>query len=452
MHNVIYKEYDVVVVGGGPGGIPAAIASSRRGCRTLIIERNSFLGGAACSGLGILGFFDRNGNKALGGIAQEIIDRLFICHGTLGHYRCPVHNSISAISPEEFKITALEMCKEAGVDVLFNQELLDVVTDNNRVIEIVSYGKCTEIRVKAKVFVDATGDGDLAFMAGAEFHTGQEESGIMQPSTLMFTVTNYNLEEFFSFIENNPSEYGIKEDYANGYNPAFFRNTPGHCFIGLTETIKKARANGDFDIPRNQFIYITSPTEGELAINTTRIINLDASDPLQLSSGLVEGYRQIKILMNFLHKYVPGFSRVRIASISPTLGIRETRHFKGIYTLTEDNMYSDYVKENAIAQSAYNIDIHSGIASHIDLSPVMEPFKIPYGCLVPSRIDSLILSGRTISMDKIPYASARVMGPCIAIGEAAGEAAAIAIENGVELRNIDLKKLQFRLHKSGNLF
>ena len=452
MHNIQNKEYDIVVVGGGPGGIPAAVAAARRGWKTLIIERNAFLGGAACSGLGILGYLDRQGNRALGGIAQEIMDRLCSRHGAFGHYRCPVHNSISAISPEEFKIVALDMCLEAGVDVLFNQELFDVKVENDKVVAICSYGKCTEIYVKAKVFVDATGDGDLAYMAGAEFHLGQEDSGIMQPSTLMFTITNFDLDKFLDFIEDNPSEYGIKEDYAVGYNPDFFRRTPSHCFIGLTETIKKARENGDFNIPRNQFIYITTPTEGELAINTTRIINIDASDPIQLSDGLKEGYSQIKTLLDFFHKYVPGFEEVRLSSISPSLGIRETRHFEGVCTLTKNNMYSEDVQKQAIAQSAYNIDIHSGNASHIDLSPVMKPFAIPYGCLVPKRLNGLILSGRTISLDKIAYASARVMGPCIAIGEAAGEAAALSVENNVEPRNIDLGNLRSRLMANGNLF
>ena len=453
MNRLLEMNYDVVVVGGGPGGIPAAVSAARRGLNVLLVERNSFLGGAAASGLGILGYIDRQGNKALGGIAQEFIDRLLKIHGAQGHNRCPVHNSISGISPEAFKIMAVEMCKEAGVDILFNQELCDVKTDNGKVVEITVYGKCTEIRIKAKVFIDGTGDGDLSYLAGAEYHLGQDGTGTMQPSTLMFTVTNYDLDKFLDWVEKNPSEYGIKEDYADGvYNPDFFRKTPSHCFIGLTETIKKAKANGDFDIPRNQWIYITTPTEGCLAINTSRIINIDASDPIQLSKGLTEGYKQVGQLIRFMNKYVPGFENCRLSSISPSLGVRETRHIDGAYTLKRSEMYSEYVKENAIAQSAYNIDIHSGKASHIDLTPVTKPFGIPYLCLVPKRIDGLLLSGRTISIDTETYASARVMGPCIAVGEACGEAAAISIEDGVEVRDVDINKLRSRLKANGNLF
>lgn len=453
MNRIVEKKYEVAVIGGGPGGIPAAIAAARRGRRVILVERNGFLGGTATSGLGILGYIDREGNKALGGIAQELIDRLMDMHGALGHNRCPVHNSISAISPECFKIVAAGLCRDAGVDILFNNELLDVRVENNRVTAVTVYGKCTRTVISADVFVDATGDGDLAYMAGAPFISGQDGTGIMQPATLMFTVTNYDLEKLLAYSEEHPEDFGIKEDYADGiYSPQYFREHPSHCYIGLTEMIKRAKAAGDFDIPRNQFIYITTPTKGSLAINTSRITDIDASDAYQLSDGLVLGYQQVHTLIKFMNKYVPGFENAQLAAISPTLGIRETRHFRGIYRLTRENMYSDYVKKNAIAQSAYNIDIHSGVKDHIDLTPINKPFGIPYGCLVPSAVDGLLLSGRTISLDTVTYASARVMGPCIAIGEAAGEAAALSLEEQTEIRDIPVEKLRERLRANGNIF
>lgn len=452
MHDLIEREYEIVVVGGGPGGFSAAIAAGRSGKKTVLIEKNGFLGGEAASGLGILGYIDREGNKALGGIAQELIDRLYKINGSLGHYHCPVHNSISPVSSESVKIITLEMCLEAGVDIIFNQELIDAKVINNRVTAISSYGNCTQMTFKGKVFIDATGNGDLSYMVGAKFHLGQDKTGIMQPSTLMFTVMNYNLPKFLNFIEKHPEELGIKEDFAKGYNTDFFKKTPGHCFIGLTEMIKKAKTNGDFDIPRNQFIYITTPSKDVLAINTTRIININASDPIQLSNGLVEGYKQISQLLNFMNKYVPGFENARIAKISPSLGIRETRHFKGEYTLKRSEMYSGFIKENAIAQSAYNIDIHSGTNTHIDLTPVSKPFGIPYGCLIPETIDGLLFSGRTISVDTETYASVRVIGPCIAIGEAAGEAASLCVEKDIQPRNVHVQDLRLRLRDKGNLF
>ncbi len=452
MPQYVEKKYDIAVIGGGPGGIPAAVAAARRGKRVVLVERNGFLGGAATSGLGILGYLDRGGNKALGGIAQEIMDRLEAVHGAMGHFRCPVHNSISPISPEWFKIVCVELCHEVGVDILFNHELLDVTVESGRVVSVTVYGKCVHTVIQAKVFIDATGDGDLAFMAGAPFYAGQDGTGIMQPATLMFTVTNYDLEKLLDFAQKHPLDFGIKESYAEGYTPEFFRSTPGHCFIGLTDVIRKAKAAGDFDIPRNQFIYITTPTEGMLSINTSRILNIDGSDPYQLSSGLETGYRQIHTLMSFLNKYVPGFEEARLCGIAPSLGIRETRHFEGIFRLTRENMYSDEVKANAVAQSAYNIDIHSGTQDHIDLTPVSVPFGIPYGCMVPRTIDGLLLSGRTISVDTETYASARVMGPCMAVGEAVGEAAVMSLELSLEVRDVPVEDLRGVLRENGCLF
>ncbi len=452
MRTIRERKCDVAVIGGGPAGLAAAVRAARMGKKTILVERNGFLGGVATSGLGILGYLDRKGEKALGGIAQELIDRLNGYGGAIGHYPCPVHNSITPLSPEWFKIVAVEMCREAGVELLFNNELLDVTVESGRVAGVEVFGKCVHTLIDAKVYIDGTGDGDLAYMAGAEYISGQDETGIMQPCTLMFSVTGYDLDEFLAFAESSPDNCGIKEDYAKGYDPAFFRTTKGHCFIGMDELIRKAKAAGDFHVPRNQFIHITTPLEGVLAINTSRIINIDASDPDQLSRGLEEGYLQVKELLAFMRKYLPGFSDVKLVAIAPTLGVRETRHFVGVKRLTKETMYAPETRREAIAQSAYNIDIHSGVKEHIDLTPVEEPFGIPYGCLVPETINGLLLAGRTISVDTQIFASARVMGPCIATGEAAGAAAALSVDDGVEIRDVDVEMLRGVLRENGNLF
>lgn len=452
MKKILNKTYEVAVIGGGPSGLAAAISAARLGKKTILVERNGFLGGAATSGLGILGYLDRKGNQALGGLAQELIDRLTECGGAIGHFPCPVHNSITPISPEWFKVVSLQMCREAGVDILFQNELLDVTVDNNRVTSVEVFGKGIHTFIQAKVFIDGTGDGDLAYMAGAEYISGQDNTGIMQPCTLMFSVTDYDLDAFLTFAEHHPENCGIKEDYADGYHPAFFRSTRGHCFIGMDELIRKAKEAGEFTVPRNQFIYITTPTDGILAINTSRIIQVDASDPYQLSHALEEGYLQVKELMEFMRKYLPGFANAKLVSISPTLGVRETRHFIGIRRLTRETMYSPETQRDAVAQSAYNIDIHSGVRDHIDLTPVEKPFGVPYGCLVPQRLNGLLLAGRSISVDSYVFASVRVMGPCIAIGEAAGAAASLGIDTDTDMRNVDVDALRNLLKSHGNLF
>jgi hypothetical protein len=409
------------------------------------------LGGAAASGLGLLGFIDRMGRKTIGGIAQEYIDRLEKIGGAIGHYRCPVHNSITPLSPDLFKIVTIEMCREAGVEIIFNCELNDVQVDNGKVVKVSVYGKCSTIEIEADIFIDGTGDGDLAYLAGAEYISGQDVTGVKQPCTLMFSVTGYEFEKFFDYITENPEEFGIKENYAKGYNLDFLKSTRGHCFIGLNKLIKKAKENGEFDIPRNQFIYIKTADEAILAINTVRIINIDASDPFQLSKGIIEGYHQIGVLLNFMHKYVPGFENVIITQISPTLGIRETRHFIGMKRLTKDEMYAYTINKDAIALCAYNVDIHSGTSDHIDLGNLEQPFGIPYGCLVPKRIDGLFLAGRTLSVDGVVFGAARVMGPLMAAGEAIGIAATICVSEGISPADVSVDQVRQAILDNGGI-
>lgn len=443
-------DYDVAVIGGGPGGLPAAIAAARAGARTVLVERTAALGGAAASGLGILGYLDRSGNTALGGIAQELIDRLIEIGGSPGHFRCPVHNSITPVSPDLVKIVAVQMCKEAGVDILFEHELFEVeVDDTDTMRSVTVYGKLMKTRIVAKVFVDGTGDGDVAYLAGVPHTLGQDGTQTMQPSTLMFTVTNYDLERFWDFLDENPEEMGIKEEYAAGYDVDFLRRTRGHCYIGLTARVSAARDTGTFTIPRNQFIYIATASERLLAINTSRLTRIDASDPIELSKGLQTGYEQVWELVQFMRENMPGFEAVEISQIAPALGIRETRHFVGEERLTMDSLYSEATSEGAIALSAYNIDIHSGTGDGIDLQVIDKPFGIPFGALLPQAVNGLLLSGRTISVDSTVFAAARVMGTCMAIAEAAGSAAALAVRDSSTPKNVDIVELRQELASKG---
>ncbi len=449
MHHVKELNYDVVVIGGGAGGLSAAIAAGREGAKVILVERTGVLGGCAASGLTILGYLDKQGMPCLGGLPQEINHRLQEMGGAMGHYRCPVHNSMSPISAPMMKILAVEMCEEAGVDILFNCDLTDVKVNNGAIEEVCVYGKCTDIRIKGKVFVDGTGDGDMAYMAGCEYTEGQDGTGVMQPSTLVFTMTDFDLEKFYHWVEKNPTEVGVKENYAKGYDLEFFRNTPGHCLIGLTDTIRKARENGDFTIPRNQFIYIKTAIPSLLVNNTSRIININASDPFELSRGLEEGYKQVHEQIRFLRKYVPGFENVAVSSISSTLGIRETRHFQGIRRLTKEEMFANQQDEETIALCGYNVDIHAGKGDHIDLIQLDHAFGLPYGCFVAKNVSNLFLSGRTLSVDSTVFAAARVMGPLIQASEGIGIAAARCAAEGIAPKDIKVSAIREKLLAHG---
>ena len=210
----------------------------------------------------------------------------------------------------------------------------------------------------------------------------------------------------------------------------------GIFFIGLKRIIEKARKNGDFNIPHERLGYIISPNKGQLTINLSRITNIDGTDLFQITKGLVEGYLQILEIIKFLNKYVPGFEKSKINQISPIFGVRETRHFIGLKTLINDQVFNGSIPEDTIALSAYNIDIHKNDYT-ADLIPLDKPFGIPYGCLVSRDVMGLLLSGRCISVESMVYGSSRIMGTCMAIGEAAGIAASLCVKKKIIPSDID---------------
>ena len=405
------KKYDLVVVGGGPGGIPAAISAARMGIKVLLIEKNGYLGGVAASGLALLGFIDRMGKKAVGGIADEIVKRLSELEGTLGHNICPVHNSITPINPGLFRIVSFEKCVESGAELLLHSEVVDVKVNNKKIRQISVLSCSQKIEIESDIVIDATGDGCIGYLAGASyFKEGQDETGVLQPASLIFTVSNVNFEKFLNYIKLNPDEFELPESYNVKYTFDFFKSAKGYCFIGLKNLIKMAQENNDFNIPRDRFIYITTPNKGEVAINTTRAINIDATNPWDITRGETECHLQILQLMKFMKKYIPGFENIYITSIAPSLGVRETRRIVGRKILKKDVLNEGEIAKDSIALAAYNIDIHNGNDVGIELISLDRAFGIPYGCLLSKDIENLIMSGRCISIDSFIFGSTRAMG------------------------------------------
>jgi hypothetical protein len=423
MKHIIHNKYDVIVIGAGPAGVPAALAASRLGCKVLLVERNAFLGGTGVSGLSYLGFLDHKGRKTLGGIPAEIILRLQDLNGTQGHHYSPVHNSITDLNPEIVKLVMAGMCREAGVEILLNCETVDVNVDNGILMDVIAYSKCTYFILSASVFIDATGDGDVAYKAGVPYILGQQGSGQAHPAALLFTVGGVDMNRFFSYLAENPGEIGTPDCHDQKYSLEFLKNTPGHCFIGLSGLIEKAKRDGKYRIPGDFFVYITTPVSGQLAINSTRISNIDATDPLELTRASLEGHKQIMDLMGFMKEYIPGFERCVLCHISPTLGIRETRHFRCQVQVDKAMALGEVINDETIALAAYNINAHCG---NDTIKTPLKPFGIPLNSLKPQNIKRLLLAGRDIDTDITAFGSMCTMGTCMAIGQAAGVCAALA--------------------------
>lgn len=443
-------QYDVVVIGAGAGGLPAAIASTRQGAKVLLVDRNGYIGGNAVSGLPLLAFLDRKGRQVTAGLAQEFVDKLMERGASFGHRRCPMHNSVTVIQPDILKIIAFEMCREAGIDVLLHCETVCVDVENRRLKKVTVQGKGMRIEIEGKVFIDATGDGDVAYLAGASYEKGQANSGTLQPPTVMFTLGNVNHEKFFDYLEKNPDQltYGDRVECGEGYDAAYFRSSRNHVFVGLRKLILELRAKGECPIDRDTFIYINSPNDGQVYVNSTRHLNVDATNVFDITRAEMDGHIQIGKLVEMLKKHVPGFEICYISNINPCLGVRETRRIMGIKRLTADRIVKGEVPEDTIALGSYKIDIHSGTDDSTVFTTLEDPFGIPYGCLVCRDIEGLMLSGRCISVDAEVLGSTRVMPTCMAVGEAAGVGAALAVKNNILPSEVNVSEVREILLKN----
>ncbi len=444
------SKYEVIVVGGGPSGLSAAIVAGRAGVRTLIIERNEFLGGNGASGLPFLGFLDKHGRQVVGGIAQEFIDSLIQINGAYHHNRCPLHNSVTVVHPDLFKVVATEKSTGAGVDLLLHSEPVHVGVKNGKIKNITVLTKGTKIELEAEVVIDATGDGDVAYLGGATFGKGLQ-NGVMQPPSLLFTLGNFKKERFYDYLRQHPNDLLLPEsmDVLYKYDVDFLKSNPSHVFLGLRESLEELRKRGTTSFPRDTLIYINSVNPGQVVVNSTRILNFDGTDPHDLTRGLIEAYSQVMEITEILKTHFPGFEDCFISGINPNIGVRETRRISGLKTLRLDDVINGRIPADSIALGAYKVDIHSGVDQTTILKEVEEPYGIPLGCLISKDIEGLMMSGRCISADSESLASARIMPVCMAVGEAAGVCAALAIREGKLPSQVEHEKVVRVLKENG---
>ena len=416
----------------------------------MLVERNAFLGGVAATGLPLLAFFDRTGNQVVGGIGDEIVKRLEAIGGSFhGHIPCPLHNSITPVNPFLFRAVVAEMCEESGVDLMLAADVADVTVDNGRVVGASIFSRTVTYDVECEVLIDATGDGTAAHLAGAEYQVGTDQDSRIQPVSLVFSVGNVDIDQLLDYIKENPDTFKTPSTYGPGmeYSVDYFLDSESFYFTGFGEFIEEAKANGDFDIPRDRIIFARQPNENEIVVNATRILDIDPTDSMSMTRAEMEGQRQVRMLLNFFRKYCPGFSDAFLANTASNTYARESRRITGISTVTKRDIDELTVSADSIALAGYNIDIHQGHG--LSFTPAQHAIGIPYGCLVSKNIDGLLTSGRCISVDPYPFGLTRAMSTCMAVGEAAGTAAAMSIAAGVELRHLDVGSLRSELSDNG---
>lgn len=437
--------FDVVVAGGGPAGINAAIASGRAGAKTLLIERYGFLGGMSTVALVYpwMTFHTNSGKQVIKGIAQEIVERLMDIDGSPGHLRDTVGftYSVTPYHPEKYKLLALEMLEEAGVQVLVHSFVDKVEVEGNQITSLGLATKSGPIRVLAKRFVDTTGDADIAYLSGAPCLKGRDQDHKTQPMTMKFRMRGVNLEKVKEAMKANPSN--------------FYKKTPIDeldqiPLTGVQGFYKEWNESG-VPINRDQVLFFAGPEEDEVLVNCTRVQGLDGTDVFDLTAGEKEGRKQVLMMAEFLQKKISGFEKASISAVGTQIGIRESRRIDGHYALTIEDAVTGRKFADTIALSGYPIDIHdpSGKGVHAKDIEGDGSYGIPYRCLVPKKIENLLVAGRCISTTHEALATTRLTPSAMATGQAAGAAAALSITDQVVPKDLDIDKLRKHLADNG---
>ena len=411
-------SYDVVVCGGGPGGVCAAVAARRLNMRVLLIERYGFLGGMATAGL-VQPFmkFHAGGHQIIKGVFEEIRQRLIERGGYVYDSERRRGHSVDA---EVLKMVEQEICLENGVELLFHSFVRDVKYEGNNIKSVTAATKGGDITIDGKVFVDATGDGDIACLSGARFEKGRKEDGLTQPSTMFFEMSNVDEDELNKYLDLE------KESRS------------------FDKTTKIARARGDFNVPREDTLWFYTPHKGVVSFNTSRLVKYDATNPFDLTKMQIEGLKQVYEIAAYAKKYLPGFKNAYISKIAPNVGVRESRRIVGEYMLTAEDLMSVKEFPDRICRGSYDIDIHNptGQGTTIIRIPEGESYTIPYRSLLVKDRNNLIMGCRAISATHEAHSAIRIQPIVMAIGQAAGTATALSLKKGVNLQNLSVSELQ----------
>ena len=426
----VFGEYDVVVLGGGPAGIAAAVAAARAGRSTLLVERYGFLGGMGTAA-GVTNFCGLHANvhgeirQVVHGVADDLLARIDALGGLNAPHMIFGRIAAQAYDTAAYKIAADDLLASAGAEVLFHALACAVVKDSGRHIAALALEtKSGRVAVKGRAFIDCSGDGDLAAFSGAAWEKGDAHGHLLYPST-MFRM--------------------------NGVDP----QRAGEAWKTIPALMAQAEAAGRHKFPRKGAIVRPQKSDIEWRVNVTQLANeqghaLDGTDARELSRAEAIGRRQVAGVAKFL-KEVPGFENAYIVDIAPQVGIRETRRVHGLYMLTESDVVNCADFDDTIGVNGWPLELH--VQGDVQWRWPAEGSRgfnqLPYRMTVPPLLDNLWVAGRCASMTHEAQSAARVTGACFVMGQAAGAAAHLALQGGVPNSAVDARKLQSQLEAAG---
>ncbi len=404
-------EYDVLVAGAGLAGIAAAVYAARSGLKVGLLEATGRPGGVPTSSiLGVISGAMLLNEPVVGGFYSELKDRL---------------NNISAnktsgriiVDPEILTALLLDILQENGIDTCFYTTITDAVCQDGKVAQIIAHAKSGFGAYQAKLFVDGTGDGDLAAFAGCEFETGRESDGAMQSATLVIEIGGIELDKVPEPLERRDIWQSAPREIPIDHVVITFLPRPDGTASGF--------------------------------VNMTHLMNFDPLDERQLTRARFEGTKQALYLIDVFRGEFSGFENAYLARTGESIGIRESRRFIGDYVLTEDDVLNGRSFPDEIVRCMWGIDVHSPDAIHTGIEiPLKASYGIPYRCITPKGIDNLYIAGRPISATHRAFSSSRINATCIGIGQAVGTAAGMTIAAG-DTRGIDLDALRGKLISGG---
>lgn len=452
------RAADVVVLGAGASGVAAAIAAARRGLRVMLVEAGSMPGGELASGMAIDGALNGRGQWVMGGVGRELVED---CRA-LGGFAEPLNDFrliwYVCIDPEVMKLAVARRLASAGVQLLLHTVATAVETDGQQVQALHVLNKSGRTRIAARHFIDCSGDADLVRAAGGEVLQGGPQ-GELQPVSMMFRMSGVQAAPLLRFQAEHPEHFALGESEAirQGRTDAELAQAAlrqGHATVflkGNGPLLQDAIARDALYPTALVMIQPTAPHRGEVCLNTTRVGGVDGTDTATLSASLSTLADQVLQCAEFMRANVPGFEAARFSAMSHRIGVRETRRIVGRETLSEQDVLQARKRDDGIAKGSHHVDIHQSGAGQVRI-PVAGggSYDIPWGCLLPVGLANVLAAGRVLSADRPAHGSARVMGPCLGMGHAAGLACALAQENGAAgFAEVDVRALRARLVEEG---
>jgi hypothetical protein len=428
----VIAEADVLVIGGGPGGLGASVMAARAGAKVILVERYGVLGGMSAQGE-VSPFMPNHLSRK----NEEGIDKLYTLDrpvytewvSKMNTYYPPelrkvceenVEAVAARVSKEISSLAIEDLCLEAGVQVIYHHTLADVrMDDDGHITEAIFLSKSGFVAIRAKAFVDSTGDGDLSVLAGAPSEFGGE-SGYCQPMTSCFKIKDID-------IDRVPPKEELQKRYL------------------------EAKEKGEIKCPRENLLIFDSLDKDVRHFNTTRVVMKSAVNGMELSEAELEGHRQIKEIFKWFQRTIPGYENASLQSFASHIGVRESRRILGLNYITREDFMKAAKFDDAIARCNYMIDIHNplGTGTEIIRMDRTDFYEIPFGCIVPRNVKNLTVGSRCISVDHALHSSCRVMPPVVSIGQAAGVAAAMSVQAGVDVCTLDGKEVRRKLVEMG---